>query len=311
MKSNLEQISEEVHDNYRWTEQLCPICEIKPTKFLGTRGGAAHRSDLGVEAQIWACEKCSLIFPNPMPYPINGLGQHYDVDTEEYFEIHDLEKRQEQHLRMVKQTERLLGRKGKLVDVGVGRGDLLNTFKQSGWEVEGIEPSESFADYVEKNVGIKIWRQPVEKCDIPEDTFDVVILAAVLEHLYNPDEVIAKISRILKSGGLLFLDVPNEVGLYFKVGNIYQKVRGRDWSVNLSPTFPPYHVFGFTPKSLRLLLAKHNLTPKDWKVYGGASAVPTGEGIFKKLESQASKLVTAISEMGEMGTYIETWAIKN
>src|SRR5215208_4427737 len=39
----------------------------------------------------------------------------------------------------------------------------------------------------------------------------------------------------------------------------------RDWCVNLAPTFEPFHVFGFRPKSLKKLLVKHGLVPKFWK----------------------------------------------
>ncbi|MBC7900078.1 MAG: class I SAM-dependent methyltransferase [Saprospiraceae bacterium] len=301
---------EESHDGYRWSEQNCPICEIKPTKYVGKRGGASHRENQGVETEIWACGKCGLIFPNPMPYPIGGLGQHYEVDADQYFQGHDKLGKLDNAAGLVEQAEKLLGRKGRLLDVGVGRGEILIAAKERGWDVEGVEPSESFADYAEKRIGVKIWRQPVEEAEIPEAEFDVVILAAVLEHLYNPDEIMLKISRILKPGGFLYLDVPNEKGLYFRVGNVYQKMRGRKWCVNLAPTFSPFHVFGFGAKSLIAILRKHGFEPKVWTVYGGTSMVSMRGGVFGKLESVASSLITRISNLGNMGTYIETWAVK-
>jgi len=250
------------------------------------------------------------MFPNPMPIPVGGMSQHYNVDADIYFQHHDKGGKLDNAAKLINQAEKLLGRKGKLLDVGVGRGEVLVAAKQMGWEVEGVEPSETFADYAEKRTGAKIWRQPIEDSDLQENEFDVVVLAAVLEHLYNPDEIIAKLSRVLKKGGLLYLDVPNEQGLFFKVGNAYQKLRGRDWSVNLAPTFAPFHVFGFSPKSLKMLLEKYGLAPKVWKVYGGRSLVSSKGGLVGAIESQASKAVTAISNLGEMGTYIETWAIK-
>ena len=152
---------------------------------------------------------------------------------------------------------------------------------------------------------------PVEDAELPDGEFDVIILGAVLEHLYDPDKVIENIARALKVGGLLYLDVPNERGLYFRIGNVYQKLRGRKWTVNLAPTFTPFHVIGFSPKSLRLLLSKYSLSPAAWTVYAGTSLVPSGRGIIGFVESVASKLVTALSSVGENGTYIETWARKS
>lgn len=299
-----------IRDNYFWVKQNCPICESGPTKFVGRRGGRAHRENAGVECDIWRCRDCDLIFPNPMPVPVDGLGQHYDVDADEYFQSHDKDDKLVGAHALIAKAEMLLGGKGKLLDVGIGRGEVLTAATERGWECEGVEPSATFADYAEKRTGSKIWREPIEDSNIPDGDFDVVILAAVLEHLYNPDTIIEKISRILKPGGLLYLDVPNERGLYFKIGNLYQRLRGRDWCVNLAPTFAPFHVFGFTPKSLRRLLNKHGLSPNEWQVYGGTSLLSSRGGLAGFIESSASKMVTAISNIGEMGTYIETWARK-
>jgi len=300
----------EIRDGYRWVRQDCPICGKRPTRRVGRRGGQAHRDGLGVECEIWQCCDCGLLFADPMPIPADGLGQHYGMDADEYFEAHDARDKLDSATELVRQAEKLLGRKGKLLDVGTGRGEVVAAAKAAGWTVEGVEPSMTFADHAEKQTGAKIWREAIEQSNIPDAEFDVVILAAVLEHLYGPDAVIDKVARVLKPGGLLYLDVPNETGLFFRVGNLYQKMCGRDWCVNLSPTFSPFHIFGFSPRSLRRLLAKHGLEPKVWKVYAGTSMVPAEGGIRAKLESMAGRVVTAVSNLGEMGTYIETWALK-
>lgn len=300
----------EVRDGYRWVRQDCPTCGKRPETRVGKRGGASHREGLGVECDIWRCGDCGLLFADPMPVPAGGLGQHYGMDADEYFEGHDVNDKLESAAELVRQAEKLLGRKGKLLDVGTGRGEVVAAAQDAGWAVEGVEPSTTFADHTEKLTGAKIWREAIEDSKIPDEEFDVVILAAVLEHLYNPDAVVAKIARVLKPGGLLFLDVPNEAGLFFRVGNLYQKMRGRDWCVNLSPTFSPFHIFGFSPRSLRRMLAKHGLEPKVWKVYAGTSMVPSDGGLRARIESAAGRMVTAVSNLGEMGTYIETWAVK-
>ena len=296
--------------DYIWTKQNCPICQVEPSKFVGNRGGAAHRDGLGVLTEIWKCGKCGLVFPNPMPFPKGGLGQHYDVGADDYFAAHNKDQKLRNAANLVAEAELILDRKGRLLDVGVGRGEILIAARERGWEVEGVEPSSTFADYAEQRIGAKIWRQPVEDAKLEPDSYDAVVLAAVLEHLYDPDAVIKAISGSLKKGGLLYVDVPNESGLYFKVGNLYQRLRGRDWCVNLAPTFSPFHVFGFSPRSLRTLLAKHGLRPKVWRVYAGTSLVPNNRGLAGLVESIGSRVITTLSNLGEMGTYIETWAVK-
>jgi SAM-dependent methyltransferase len=297
--------------HYDWMPQDCPICLQPPTRFLGMRGGEFHRQGLGCAAKIWRCSGCGLIFPNPMPVPRSTAAQHYDVSADDYFEHHDLGRKEASSQQRLADAERLLPGKGRLLDIGAGRGELLREALHQGWEAVGVEPSPRFAEYAARYSGAEVKPLKLKQCDFYDASFDVVILAAVLEHLYDPVEVVQEIVRILKPGGLLFLDVPNEVGLYFQLGNLYQRLRGRDWVVNLAPTFSPFHVFGFTPKSLRVLLAQNRLTPVKWLVYGGTSMVPAGKGMMGMIERTAATLVTKASGLGEAGTYIETWARKD
>ncbi|HEV7394866.1 MAG TPA: methyltransferase domain-containing protein [Pyrinomonadaceae bacterium] len=245
-----------------------------------------------------------------MPIPVHGLEEHYGVDPGVYFEHHDVEQKSSGAAHLLRQAESLIGSKGRLVDVGAGRGEILRAAKIAGWEATGIEPSTVFAEYAAKYSGLEVLRKPLEECGLDDNSIDTVILAAVLEHLYNPNEVIREIARILRPGGALFIDVPNEAGLYFRVGNLYQRLRGRDWVVNLAPTFAPFHVFGFTPKSLKALLSKHGFEVRKWYVYPGTSFVPPHGGLVGSLEQYASKLVTTLSKIGNLGTYIETWAVR-
>ena len=309
-EEDLTQNREEVRDGYRWVAQRCPVCGVPPGKYLGRRGGAAHREGAGVECRIWRCEGCGLVFPNPMPLPARGVGELYALDPEHYFQNHDLGYKLEGARQMVTCAERLTGGRGRLLDVGSGRGDVLLAAREAGWEATGIDLSPSFADYAERRSGCRVLREPIERCGFRPGSFDVVILAAVLEHLYDPDTTVREIARVLRPGGAFFVDVPNEAGLYFRLGNLYQRLRGRDWVVNVAPTFEPFHVFGFSPRSLRALLGKHGLEVRDWRVYDGRSMVPGRGGLLGLLEHLAARAVTAASNVGELGTYIETWAVK-
>jgi SAM-dependent methyltransferase len=300
----------EVRDGYRWVAQECPVCRVPPAKYLGRRGGAAHREGAGIECRIWRCKGCELVFPNPMPLPARGVGELYALDPESYFQNHDAEEKLAAARQLMRYAERLTGGRGRLLDVGSGRGDVLMAAREREWEATGIDLSPSFADYAEGRSGARVRREPIEHCGFADGSFDAVILAAVLEHLYDPDETVSEIARVLRPGGAFFVDVPNEAGLYFRLGNIYQKLRGRDWVVNVAPTFEPFHVFGFSPRSLRALLAKHGLMVREWRVYGGRSMVPGRGGVAGIVEHLAARAITAASNVGNLGTYIETWAVK-
>jgi len=298
-------------DVYNWVPQDCPICEVPPSRYLGRRGGAAHRQNLGIECQVWRCGKCGLIFPNPMPIPVHGLEQHYAVSPEDYFHNHEESDRLQYASMLMQQLRQLKIEKGMLLDIGSGRGELLRVAKEDGWNAVGIETSPVFAEHAARYSGAEIIQKPLHECHFNENTFDAVVLGAVLEHLYNPAEIIQEIARILKPGGALFVDVPNERGLYFIAGNLYYRFRLRDWVVNLAPTFSPYHVFGFTPGSLRKLLTKNGLRPAIWYIFSGRSLVPNRGGLVGYVEQQAAKLITFVSKRGELGEYIATWAVKD
>ena len=288
---------------YRWEPQNCPVCEIPPTKFMGRRGGSAHRQNLGVECLIWKC-KCGIIFPNPMPVPLD-LNQHYD-EPDEYFIHHDTEQKAHHAVGILKRAE-MIFRKGRVLDIGAGRGEILKVARDLSWEAVGIEPSIKFAERAREYSGAEVYESLQDR--FPSESFDFVLLGGVIEHLYNPNETIREISRILKPGGVLFLDAPNESGLYFQLGNLYQRLRGRDWVMNLAPTFSPYHVFGFSPSSLRTMLSKHDLRIVKFRVYGGQSYVPS-DGLIGFVEQQCARVVSALSDYGNLGTYMEAWTVK-
>jgi SAM-dependent methyltransferase len=246
-----------------------------------------------------------------MPIPRFDEFGNYDLAASDYFKHHDQAQKEAWHRTRLVQAERLLKSRGRLLDVGSGRGELLRVAKEAGWQVTGIEPSPRFAEYAAAYSGADVKQSRLEQCAFADASFDAVILAGVIEHVYKPVRMVQEISRILRSGGALFVDVPNEAGLFFRMGNLYQRLCGRNWVVNLSPTFPPFHIFGFTPPSLRIILARYGLSPVVWRTYGGSSRVPRGGGFTGMIERGASVAITRLSNWGDWGTYIETWALKH
>jgi SAM-dependent methyltransferase len=243
-----------------------------------------------------------------MPIPKNGLAQHYDVDPSEYFYAHNEDHKRKSASRLLDELQSLT-KTGKLLDVGSGRGELVLVARERGWEVTCVEPSPSFAAVLQAR-GVDVITSGIEDCSLGSDRFDAVILSAVLEHLYQPQLALQKISASLRSGGLLFLDVPNEGGLYFRAGNLYEQVRFSGSTVNLSPTFSPFHVFGFTPKSLKAILQKNSLAPIVWRVYAGKSCLVRKPGFRGAIESWSVEFIIRLSSFGDSGGYIEAWARK-
>jgi hypothetical protein len=113
----------------------------------------------------------------------------------------------------------------------------------------------------------------------------------------------------LRPGGLVFVDVPNECGLYTRVGNLYQRLRGRDWAVNLSPTFPPFHVVGFCPPSLRRALETVDLEVLDIEPYAMENCMATRTGgLGASIERRAARAVLRLGHSIGMSAGLLCWA---
>ena len=75
------------------------------------------------------------------------------------------------------------GRPGRVLDVGCGRGFLLDAFRRRGWTVEGTEMSAASSAHAREVLGIPVHVGPLESLDLPAESFDAVTLWHVLEHV--------------------------------------------------------------------------------------------------------------------------------
>lgn len=295
--------------SFKFEKISCPVCETEDTKFCGWRGGEAHQSGAGVKTAIVRCRNCSHQYPNPMPFPEGDLSEIY-VDADEYFRGHDVEKKKQNGLSLMREFELRLGKKGRFLDVGCGAGELLWAAKTSGWEAQGIDPSKEFIEIGRERLGVEGRVTTLEEANFPGDHFDAVIMSGIIEHLYDPLETLKEIHRVLKPNGWFWFDAPNEDGFYMKLGNLYMRLRGKDWVVTLAPTFPPYHVQGFNPKSLKNLVEKSDFELKELKNFGDISQQTGDQTLRKKIEYNGAKFVNWLGKFVGQGMYMSVWAQK-
>jgi SAM-dependent methyltransferase len=292
---------------WRPEDRPCPVCGSQRVKVLGARGGHAHRERKGAPTNVVRCVDCTVLYTKPTLVP---LSNPYARQTaEDYFVNHDMHTKIRKGEGLAAFAESVFGGPESMLELGCGRGEFLAGAKNRGWKVAGVEMTQGFAD-VASSQGVDVEVNAIEDCSSLDHQYDVVILAAILEHLYDPMETLRRIHAALRPGGLVFIDVPNESSLTMHVGNLYMRLRNRGSVVNLSPTFPPYHVVGFSPKSLRHALTSvgfriHSMTTPKWE-----NMLPEGGTLMRRIEHSALSAVQSIGSGLGLGDGIDCWAIR-
>ena len=134
--------------------------------------------------------------------------------------------------------------KGNLLDIGAGTGDFLLTAKQNGWNTIGVEPSEK-AKGIAIGKGIQFSDSTEE---LESNSFDVITMWHVLEHVPNLEIQIKELKRLVKPNGTIIIAVPN-----FKSydANYY----GKFWAA----FDVPIHFWHFSKTAIKLLFEKEDI----------------------------------------------------
>lgn len=145
--------------------------------------------------------------------------------------------------------------KADILDVGCGWGLALSFFKNKGYKCYGFDPAKEAVEYGCKK-GLNLKHAGLKSMDVfGGKKFEIVTLLNVLEHLADPINALLEIKKILKKGGILAIDVPNEFNEFQLAGRDVHKLN--NWWVA-----PPNHLNYFSKDSLVNLLKKLNFEVK-------------------------------------------------
>ena len=146
---------------------------------------------------------------------------------------------------------------GKILEIGSSTGVMLKLFKDSGWEVLGIEPSKKACGIANAR-GVKTVNTDFESAHLKDRIFDVVILNHVLEHLNDPKQILKKCHQVLVKNGIIFIDVPN-------FGSLSSQIFKSHWPYLLLDE----HNWHFTHQSLNKLLSLTGFKEIYWEARSG------------------------------------------
>jgi len=220
------------------------------------------------KSKIIDCKSCKFIHVVPLPTKIE-LSQHYQKNYYTKTKPNYIKKYQKEldywnliFDEKLNYLETKIKRKNKSIfDLGSGSGYFLKRAKEKGWNVDGIEPNLVAANH-SKKIGIPVINDFFENINIDKmKKFDSINLFDVLEHVPNPAQLLKNCHKLLRSKGILMIEVPNDYNPLQKIVQqslkkdqywltLLTKSRNYHWSSKMD------HINYFNFLSLRKLLKK-------------------------------------------------------
>ena len=217
--------------------EQCPVCG-----HTGAREWLKAPDRFHGRRQLYTllrCPACALVWLSHPPQP-EEMGEHY---TDAYHRLisgagaNSLFRWRDRRAALVQYKQG-----GSLLDLGCSSGSFLEFLKDESWKLHGIEISADCAKVAEEKSGAQVFVGDILKAPFLPESFDVITCFDVLEHLFEPRRVMAKVTEWLRPGGIFYVLVPNIDSAEARLFKSY-------WGgLEL-----PRHLFHYSPASLRYL----------------------------------------------------------
>ncbi|MGZ4115982.1 MAG: methyltransferase domain-containing protein [Bacteroidia bacterium] len=228
----------------------CPVCNSNQmSPFLACKDNTVSRETF----QIVQCNSCGFKFTNPRPEE-DKLGAYYK--SEDYVSHSNTKKgfinstyQSVRKYTLLKKLQLISKyyKTGKILDIGCGTGEFLNTCKNAQWETFGIEPDPDAKKMASTNFGLDV-KAETEIKNLEAEKFDVISMWHVLEHVPKLNERIEDLKRLIKPNGLIIIAVPN-------CNSLDAKIYKENWAAYDVPR----HLYHFTPKDIEQIFRNHGL----------------------------------------------------
>ncbi len=160
------------------------------------------------------CKDCGLVFDNPRPTQ-KLIWQHYSQKGK-YDHWIDSDKAFQKYWNSYLKKLLKYAQKGELLDIGAGIGMFLSK-AQDYFNVTGTEVSDEGISVAKERYGLEFIKGELESLDFGEKKFDIITMSQILEHVPYPGKTLDHLKSILKPGGILFISVPNESPVSFRL----------------------------------------------------------------------------------------------
>lgn len=156
---------------------------------------------------------------------------------------------------------RRFARPGRLLEVGFGRGHMLERARQAGFDAQGVEPNDAAVVAARAN-GFEAEHATIEESALPEGAFDVVLHVDLLNHFPDPIAALDAMRRRLRPGGVMIF----EVGV---IGAVHPR-----WYRWWGTLCLPEHRHMFSEPAIREILARAGFEPIAFERFSLLAGLP-------------------------------------
>lgn len=187
----------------------CELCDAHDSMEI-----VATRERDGTPLQVVMCPHCGLVWNDPRP-SAEALEAYY---REEYRLDYKgtVEPKPKHTLRAVRVAiARCRNLRAELspgqpvLDLGAGGGEVVYVLQRLGFDARGLEPNEGYARFAREQLGVPVTSGRWQQAKIAPASLSAVTLFHVMEHLDRPVDAMRLIHGWLRTGGLLWIEVPN------------------------------------------------------------------------------------------------------
>jgi 2-polyprenyl-3-methyl-5-hydroxy-6-metoxy-1,4-benzoquinol methylase len=224
----------------------CPVCSSDAIHALATVRHISHDR----------CGECGFTFANPQP-PESVRDEFYNGGFyTNYRRLEDHKRRADPYFSISMYTDmrslaRLIADRSPrhVLDFGCGTGSFLALLQAEFGiaDVEGLEISAEARERARTAYGLEVAGSVHE---LRRESYDVVLLLEVIEHVPDPNAFFAEVARLVRPGGTVLITTP-------AVDNF----EGRYMARHCAHYTAPSHVSLFTTKAMRTLLERHCFVP--------------------------------------------------
>lgn len=223
--------------------KLCPLCNSKNSKLYMRADGWNNRDNI----QLNKCINCGFVFSvfnnDDLKHNYENWGEDIKIDNYQDLIYKASEAKTDKLVNEL--VAKIDCKAGKSLDFGAGLGLVSIILKNKNWTTYTIEKSKHYLQ-IHKKYNLFAFND-IDDLKKTENSFDLIILKDVLEHLESPVYIMNELTKLLHNNGYFYIRVPN---------------------INAYPVVPAIdtrsHINHFSPKILNNFLSSLGLKKVDF-----------------------------------------------